>query len=264
MHSTTVVKHILWMFLLLFIFAAIPCILHFVFQLPLLPTGVSDDQDIPRFIRLLGYIFLSSWYVFFIYGPRLIIPTSPSVKEVITKEELIACLRKAFLSTQAQGKPLFELEETANQVVVKWNQRIDYSQLTSIGYKSVNYLVSFEFVEPKKTVLVHTIVTHTQGSAGITGAVLRMNSQSGMVIDAGVTLAPSFHWQADGTLKMDIEKMRYSNSAIINPAVEIFQRSGWDSRFVMFKHTASRIVWSVLGWLLFTLGILTILLGLAM
>lgn len=147
------------------------------------------------------------------------------------------------------NEPVFQVEEIPNGLQISWNRKIDFKQILNYGSKSINYRTCLFFDERRHICNIHSQITHTSKSAGLSGLSYSMNFQSGILYETGVDYHPSFEIKND-EIHMDIKKLVYNNASIIDPVIEICKKNGWTSYFLIFKHKITRMIYVFCGWIL--------------
>lgn len=262
MYESFVNKKLFILLGIIIFFCAVPFVLHFVFKIQILPsesTSFNVHRDIGKLFILLGYIVFVWWYAFFIFINSIAI-RAPKGVDIKNETEVISELKNTFAEVRDGQAGVFEVVDINNGIEVRWNQNIDFNQLLSLGSSSVKYIVTFDLNKTGQAKIYSSII-HTDKLVGITGASVGVSWAGGIQYETGGSVIPSFVKGDDGKTHIVLKKMSYGNSAIIDPAIEIFKNAGWDSVFVTLKSHLSRVIYRIIGILVFIFGVICIFLG---
>lgn len=258
MYKNLVSTHVTYLLLLISIVPIIVLVLHLL-KVNILPKDDSG-AEVAKLLLLAGIWVLIWWYTFFVsFNSLTIKPTqNPSSKNATEmRDELVTIFQNV---SGSEGK-IFDTNIKENSLEVSWDQQVFYNQLLNFGNKEVIYKVYYTFDEASHSIIAYTSILHRDASAGTSGVKYFLSWSGGIRYENGGMIIPSFNIK-DGQISLDINKLSYGNSVMIDPVIELAKLNGWNVKFVIFKNSLSRFVYSFFGWALFSVGILILFLGL--
>jgi len=222
-------------------------------------NAVSESRQLLIILFCIGLYIPAWWYAFWrIFINIKIEPDIGAQKRSL--QEVKTSFANYFSQAKTKDGQYFEVTEIDNELQVSWSRTIDFKQIVSYGSDSVNYKVSFIFDEKRNICGIHTSILRISKNVGILGLFYSMSWSGGVLYEVGESYTPSYSLEG-GNMIMDIEKLSYNNATIIDPAIEILKMSGWTSSFLMLKHKVSRIIYSILGWILLIISVALIAIG---
>jgi len=167
----------------------------------------------------------------FFYIPTQILVFKPNVGIAsVSQLVLVDKFEKEFSVKNDEGKNLFEVTSDGNKITITWSNKLNYSQLISIGVSSWKRAFILRLDENKHVASLSQKDVDWSWGATVNNLSFSGSFFKGISIELKVVYKPSFIFNDDGSVSFDVKKLKYSSDEIMQPLLKILLDNGWTVR----------------------------------